>query len=511
VVGADAPVRFRDDVAINVAYEDRTSFGSPHGQGPDLAARQAFAPLVERLRASSDPYGILRAPRPALDALRDHPVWAAMTRPDGDGWTVRPEVLFPDPAQNRPRILTAARPDSNRVVRGRLPDAYWPEAHALVSSLAVGGLEPAGRAGLHPHLRQFVNALVDEDLLETVPEPGPGAAPTAVLPELLFLGHNTVLVSSATRSVMVDPLLFAHSVTHPKGYQPLQLRELERLPDAVAITHSHPDHFDPASLLRFPPATTVVVPWIERETFLSVDFVRRVTELGFTDVRALRWNERTQIGDITITAYPFYGEQPTDTSWIHTEVRNQGCTYRVDTPTASAVFLADSGVDHLGDARELALTARRGDGAVDAVFCGYRGWLTYPVQLLASSVARYFLLVPPDLWPCRMTLMATADMALDIAERWGARTFCAYADGGAPWHWRIGLGPRLDGGAEELFAFDPFPERVVEAAARRSEGAGGSTVRSPVDAVVLRPGQGLQGLRGTRPELVELEGHRWPF
>jgi L-ascorbate metabolism protein UlaG (beta-lactamase superfamily) len=511
-VNADAPIRFRNDVAVNVSYEDLTPFGSPHGHGPDRAVRQAFAPLLDKLRASQNPYGILRSPRTALEALAENPVWKAMTQPHSDGWTIRPEVLFPEPGRNKPRYLTVARPDHDLVVRGRLPDDYWPEAHELISSLALGGLIPAIQARLHPHLRKFVQAMHDQDLLETVSEAEPDAASPAKRPELLFLGHNSVVVSSASTSVIIDPLLFAYSAAHPEGYQPVLVHELGRPPDAIVITHSHPDHFDPASLLRFPAVTTVVVPWIERETFLSVDLGRRLAELGFTDVRRLRWNERTQVGDISVSAYPFYGEQPTDTSWIQPEIRNQGCTYRIDTPTASAVFLADSGVDHLGDVREVALSARRQDGAVDAVFCGYRGWLTYPVQLLASSVARYFLFVPPDLWPCRMTLMATADMALDIAERWGAKLFCAYADGGAPWHWRIGLGPCLDGSAQDDFAFDPFPERVIDAAARRSGGAGGSLVKSPVEAMVLRPGQGLRALgRVRRPELVEIDGHRWPF
>jgi hypothetical protein len=180
----------------------------------------------------------------------------------------------------------------------------------------------------------------------------------------------------------------------------------------------------------------------------------------------------------------------------------------VDTP--SALFLADSGVDHRGDPRELALEARREHGPVDMVFCGYRGWLLYPYQLLASSVARYFLLVPPDLWLCRMSLMATAEMALDIAERWGASTFCAYADGGAPWHWRLGLGPRLDGGTDEMFAFDPFPERVLAAAAERSCGPRGSLVPSSVTGRVLRPGQGL-GRDGGGLRVVEDRDRRWPY
>lgn len=514
-------LRLRPDTAINVTYQDRTPYGSPHGAGPERAVCHAFAPLLARIEAGEDPHRVLADPAAALRLLADSPTFEAMTEPAPDGWRVRESVRFPKPASNQPRLLTLARPGTEHVVRARLPLSFWADAHDLLHHLANGGLAPDARAALRPELGQLIDLLATEDLLETTSDRGSGASPAAGLPpgDFTFLGHNTVLVRAPRTTALIDPLLFATSDQNPAGYQPYLVRDLPR-PDVVALTHGHPDHFDPASLLRIDRHTPLIVPAIERETFLSTDLARRAEELGFTQVRPLAPGERTVVGELTFTAYPFFGEQPTDSTWLHPELRNVGCTYRVDTPTASAVFLADSGFDAAGDVRRLAIDARRAHGPVDVVFSGYRGWLTYPVQLLASSVGRFFLFVPPDLWRARMTMMSTADMALDVAERWGASVLCPYADGGAPWHWRLGLGPALDDPASEVVSFDPFPERVLEAAARRSSAGPGAAFGASVPVAVLRPGQTLRldlpngaadatSARSFR--VVETDGHRWPY
>ena len=92
----------------------------------------------------------------------------------------------------------------------------------------------------------------------------------ATLPEITFAGHNTVVVRSVIASVVVDPFLFTHRAGFPDTYQPLSRRELGSV-DAIVLTHSHPDHMDAATLLRFGRDTQVIVPFIERETVLSVD------------------------------------------------------------------------------------------------------------------------------------------------------------------------------------------------------------------------------------------------
>ena len=119
------------------------------------------------------------------------------------------------------------------------------------------------------------------------------------------------------------------------------------------------------------------------------------------------------------------------------------------------------------------LPARHGDGLSSLagfgglVFSGYRGWQLYPFQLLFSSVSRFLLFVPPSLWSTRQQLMNSVDDAIDVAEGWGARYLVPYADGGAPWYWDIGLGPRLDGLVQRLCEVNVVRRRQRRGCGRR--------------------------------------------
>jgi hypothetical protein len=108
-----------------------------------------------------------------------------------------------------------------------------------------------------------------------------------------------------------------------------------------------------------------------------------------------------------------------------------------------------------------------------------------------------------------MRIMTTADEVIDLAEIWGAAHVVPYADGGAPWYWEIGLGPRLDGEVQEANGFDPLPERVVQAARSRTEMPGG-LLASAVGVLLTRPGDGID-VGGERPAIVRAEGFSWPY
>ena len=359
-------------------------------------------------------------------------------------------------------------------------------------------------------MQSLLAAMQREDLLEGADDAELADLRGQCVSELSVIGHNTVVVRSADRQVLVDPFLFPHTSRYPQDYQPVRLAELGVL-DAVLITHSHPDHFDLGSLLQIPSATRMIVPYVERESLLAVDMSARLAELGFDRITVLEWGQSTSVGDIEVHALPFYGEQPTDGEVLHPTVRNVGNTYLVRTPSLSAVFLADSGRDGQGDVKQVAARARARLGAVDIVFAGYRGWLAYPSQHLLTTVARFLLFVPPWLWGVRQRIMTDADEALDVAERWQARYVAGYADGGAPWFWESGLGPRLDDEApSELSAFDPYPESLLNRASARSQSGDGTPIASPVRPLLLRPGDSLRGLSGT-PEVVRVAGHRWPY
>jgi hypothetical protein len=428
----------------------------------------------------------------------------------GGRWSVDPAVLFPDPGQARARWLAFEPVVAADPLKVALADSDWPWVHALVSQLTLDGWDDAAPE-LDSGVGELVAVMRKQGLVEeTGPKVGGHAAGRkSTGPDLIFLGHNTVVMQAGDTRVMVDPLFFAADLAYPASYQPLTLADVRPV-DAILITHSHPDHFDSASLLRFHPATTVVVPVVERETILATAMARRLGELGFTDVRPLGWGASIAIGDAKVTALPFYGEQPSDGEVLHADVRNSGNTYVVDGPTFSAAFLADSGRDHMGNVCEVLSEWRRAGGKVDIVFSGYRGWLTFPVQLLFSSVAAFLLLVPPWLWNVRQQLMCDAVGAVDVAEHCHARYLVPYADGGAPWHWKAGLGPRLDGEATEDADFDPFPDRVVAAAARRVSIPGDRWLASPVQPLLLRPGDALVDVAGTA-RVERRPGYAWPY
>jgi hypothetical protein len=160
--------------------------------------------------------------------------------------------------------------------------------------------------------------------------------------------------------------------------------------------------------------------------------------------------------------------------------------------------------------REVALLACERHGPVDFLFTGYRGWAMYPVQYLISSIERYLLFVPPGLWTVRQKLMTDIDGAVDLAEMWQARYLVPYADGGAPWYWSRGLGPRLDEAPHEHPGVDPFPEHVVRAARGRCPSREGVVAASCSEPLLLRPGDSVQ-FDGTGVRRVRIDGHRWPY
>lgn len=519
--------RLHPAVILEVRVDDRSVFGSPLTPRPDDSVRALFGSVTAYVEQHG-PADLLTAAPALLAAAVASPAFAAVahTVPAVDGtiasWQVRDEVLYPDPDVVRFSGLAVTGPDG-RTLEVAVPAEDWAEVHALLAALsAADGYtagEPIDSAPPDPrparrHARALFDALLGAGWVRDAAETAPATSPSCAAldePGLLFAGHNLVVIRTATTRVAVDPFLQAPVDTDDLGYRSLSWAEMGPV-DAVLLTHSHPDHFAPGSLLQIDPTTTMIVPAVARETVLTVAMGERLRQLGFTDVVELAWDTDHTVGDIVVRALAFLGEQPTDAATLHPGVRNEGNTYLVRTPDVSVALLADSGRDGSGDAKDLATRMLERHGPVDVVFCGYRGWRTYPVQLLFSSVARYLLFVPPSLWGSRMRLMNDLDDVIDVAERWGARMLVPYADGGAPWFWNIGLGPRLDGDPLELEGFDPFPERVAIAAARRARLRTSGDLASPVEVKLLRPNDALVGF-GTAdgPHRARIPGNAWPY
>jgi L-ascorbate metabolism protein UlaG (beta-lactamase superfamily) len=495
--------RLLSNVRVDVRYSDSTVFGSPIGRRPEEEVRAIYAPVVSYVEKHG--FGDLVATGPKLlDEVVRSPAFSRVAELGEQDWRIHDQILYPDPALAPPSELAFVPTAGGNVLGGRFGARDWPRLHDLLSALAGEGVKSTQSLGATSGL---LRALEEAGLVEDG-EDGPVADSAVTGSDLTFVGHNTVVIRSGTSSVVVDPWFVATDPEDPAGYRPLQLRDVG-LVDAVAITHSHPDHFVPSTLLQLPPSTKMIVPRMERETILTVAMADRLRELGFTDVVELDWWQSVSVGDIEVVALPFHGEQATDSEQLHPDIRNHGNTYFIRTPSFSAAFLADSGRDGSGAAREVAARARREVGSPDVLFSGYRGWLTYPVQLLFTSVARYLLFVPRQLWGVRQRLMTTADEAIDLAEIWGASTVVPYADGGAPWYWRVGLGPRLGEEALEANGFDPLPERVLDSARNRTEMPDG-LLGSPVQVVLLRPGDSIRSV-SPRPVVTRVNGHIWPY
>ncbi|MCW2241608.1 MBL fold metallo-hydrolase [Azospirillum canadense] len=480
--------RLQDHVAIDVGYRDDTRFGGMVSDRIETELRRRAAAVLPQ------------------DLMADQAAaWSALMRADAFGGLyetpthLRKDWLYPDTAAIAPDRL-----DVTNMAAGR--GCTVAIGAGLVQELAgwIGDWQRTARRPRHPAAAALFDAIDDAGAFAPPPNAETDDPEEAPRNRVTFLGHATALVDTGRTRVLVDPFFLAHS---PGGaYRPLPFPRWAV--DGILITHSHPDHFHPGTLLRFGPDVPILVPAVDRESALSVDMAHRLRELGFRRVETVTWWQERRIGDALITALPFYGEQPTADAVLHPELRNVGNVWSVAANGRRIAFCADSGRDCAGDTRNVATEDRRRAGPLDALFCGYRSWSLYPVQYVATSVARYALFVPPDLRLVRHTIMNGADEALDIAERWGARTLVPYADGGAPWYWENGLGPVLDRLADPGDHFDPPPEVVTTAAERRASHF--TAVASPVRVRIARPGDAFDpGDPGVAT--ARRPGYAWPY
>lgn len=495
---------FRRDVSLAVLSRAKTAADHHEDLGCSIlgpasrAVRHAHGWLkreVQRLGAEK----ASEQARQLVQRLEATPAYRRL----GTGRTVagrlelKPSVLFPSPARFPPRVL--------HVRRGELAfdldvDASeWPAVADCCAALARG-LSPAERRFFSrvPVVKTLLDELTAARWLE--PHDGPASLPAS---GFTFVGHNTTLVRDGGASTLIDPYFRPMSAIDLPHYPPMHARDLGPV-DAVCITHSHGDHFHLGSLLTLPRDTRVFVPPVERESLFSTDCVTRLEQLGFTHVEAPGWHSSRRVGALTVHALPFYGEQPTAGPGVYDGLFNEGTTWLVRGPETSAAFFADSGDDVRGTMREVCTLARRG-GPVDALFCGVRGFRLEPIFFGFTTLDAYLVNVPADALTTTQQLMASPRDALDLAKRLGARTLVPCADGGAPWYWREGMGPKYPGypgepveGAswhEENPDADPFPERVAQL--RR---------RGDAEVALLRPGEAL--VHGVRQPL---QGFRWPF
>jgi glyoxylase-like metal-dependent hydrolase (beta-lactamase superfamily II) len=384
--------------------------------------------LAELLRVELDPtrcrarVEALLAEQPSLAAFLDP---AAIPRGDV---LLRDAALFPSLEGWGLGFL-----EGDRFLGYHLDD----ELEAIGELLRLGATSDSVAA-----FREAAEAL-GEDVLAFLTRPGAIPAsrwPRADRPGIFRREHASLLVRSETTSVLIDPI----------GMQ-IGLPNISRAPmsgdslplDAIAITHSHSDHFHLPSLLAWAdPATRLLVPEVPRTNLLTaVDFADAGRAFGMR-AEVVRWHQTVTVGDIAIDALPFYGEQPTrDAPGPPDGVRSWGNCYLFRTPQWSAAVLVDSGADPSGHMDDVAREIRARFGPVDLVLACLRTfrspffgglptyWAVLPFERLRELHAQLGAGTLPS------TTAGPAGVASFCAAV-GARWFAPYANGfegvGAP-------------------------------------------------------------------------------
>jgi L-ascorbate metabolism protein UlaG (beta-lactamase superfamily) len=492
--------------SVSLAVLTRASSAADHHEdlgcsilGPaSRPVRRAQRALKRRI-VELGPEGAAREAKALIAWLEETPAYRALC--DGERRrlgrrVLKDQVLYPDLSKTPPRVLHLRCDELGLDVPVRANQ--WPLMHELFATLAAGATRG--------ELAAFRRVALTNQLLDDLTQAGwlERSEPADVSHDGVFVGHNTTLIRGHQASVLVDPYLRPASRFDLPSFQPMQPRDLGRV-DAVLITHSHGDHLHLGSLLQLPLDVRVFVPPVERESLFSTDCAARLRQLGFTNVEALSWGAARTVGDVTITALPFYGEQPTDQRGVH-GLFNLGSTWLVESPRVRATFFADSGHDVRGDMRQVCAQVK---GRADVLFCGVRGFKLKPIFFGFTTLDAFLVDVPRALLDVPQQLMADADTALEYARLLGTSALVPCADGGAPWYWREGMGPKypgfpgvpVDGAStwDENPDADPFPERVV---------ARGRQLNQRVD--LLRPGVHFDFRRG---HLVptSVAPFVWPF
>jgi L-ascorbate metabolism protein UlaG (beta-lactamase superfamily) len=443
-----------------------------------VAARIPYGAILEKLRhAEIDPD---HSKALLEQMINDRQLPAALVHPEAaisGGMILDQKVLFPQAEALQCVLGEPARGlQAFEVARDDLA--------AMGELLRIGTQSDDAAA-----LRELGAELGDE--LLSVLTSGPSQPPQALWPRATRPGiyrreHATLLIRSATTSLLIDPIgLFV-------SRRSSQLHDPRDELDAVLISHGHRDHFHPASILAATrPHTQVIVPKVERPNLLNlIDFGELLRDLGQPATEAA-WESTISIGDIEIDVLPFFGEQPTrDAPGAEAGLRSWGNCYRFNTPQFSVLVLIDSGTDPMGNMREVAERSMKQRGPVDVVLSCLRSF----ASPFFGGLPQYWAAVPffrlrelyRDLLAGRLaeTTSGVAGTA-EICRVLGASSFAPYA------HGFEGVGQAItdsawgEGGVSE----QAYMDGLSAALSIRSEGTR-PICWNPGDALVAR-GRGL--------------------
>jgi hypothetical protein len=313
--------------------------------------------------------------------LRERPVPAELAdlkAPLHGGYVATDALRFPSLQSWRLKVTELGRPQGGLAVA--LPESAVKEAAQLVRRAL------RNPRGIREEFARF-GPIAEKLGSRPVATRSSDRWPAIRGPGIYRREHASLVIRSATTSILLDPstLLFSEQGI-PAG---------TRVPDlgAIFITHGHEDHWDLPSLLLHAEnsRTPVYVPKVGRRSILTpADFDWTLRAIG-QSARALAWGNRVKVGDIEVTAYPFYGEQPTREGLGPEDgVRNWGNSYRFDTPQFSVMVLADSGCDPAGSVAEVIAGSVRERGSLDAVVSCLRSFKSP----FFSGLERYWSVLP---------------------------------------------------------------------------------------------------------------------
>ncbi|MBZ5708806.1 MBL fold metallo-hydrolase [Nannocystis pusilla] len=247
-------------------------------------------------------------------------------------------------------------------------------------------------------------------------------------PGIYRLQHASLMFRSESSAVICDPQ-FSYATEHswlPREHYPNI--------DAILVSHSHTDHFCLASLMRFPRDTPIVVPRMRRASLLSPPMADILRAAGFTRVCDAAWFSTHVFGDIRVTIYPFYGEQP----WLtfaspDEDLRNWGNTYVVEANGVKTWFLVDSGREFGRSMQDLCGRVREEQGHIDVVMSNLREFGWSPGQI--DGTGRYLYCFPeeivmdPQRWPTGELMTFGVHRARELLDTLEPSCFLPYA------HW----------------------------------------------------------------------------
>lgn len=359
---------------------------------------------------------------------------------------------------------------------------------------------------------ELLDRLKRDNLIEVDREAGAKWL-TLAPPWVTFLGHSTLLMQSGRTAVLVDPI-----VTGKMGSPKAALEIFRTKLDAICLTHSHWDHCNPETLIRFDKEVPILIPKVRRPSALNPPIVPLLQQFGFTNIREVSLWEPVVIGDIEIVPAPFYGEADEPGA----EIDHYTCVMR--TRGLTVYGGVDSYRDKWGDMRRVIDQVER-EYHPDVVFLPVSRVVYYYRDGSLNQFCRY---VDEDLVSASFQYTAGPEEAAQWSQAMGAGLIVPYATFGfTRWADRaqvlqFGTAMKALGAGDRFFPLRPLDSisapdlaRAPQSRARRQlllswhHGLSGLRRAGQISGFFRACGAVMRGLRGGKRYLAKarIPGH----